>query len=270
MRRSALLLLALALALGLAAPAGAAPMVWNANLTLGMAIQGIAPITISSPGTVSVDLPGQTLSVGAGAVVYATPIVVPVTSTSAIQSVTIPSIQNLTGSFFLGGGAVPGESCPPGLREACVAGTGIGGQMGIDATVNVHVIPNVVVVPLVIDAVGVGIGGSTSIPFSVDAAPWTTRTASLVLQSGTLVSTVGSALTPGGVSFVTPTYIEAFGFEVPTILFFSVELLSVPEPAPMLLLAAGAAGWAVSGWRSDTGRRRRRGSEGRRSGPADR
>ncbi len=237
--------------LALAGPAHAGLVAGPINLTV--AIQGLAPITINSSGTVSVT--NHTIIIAAGAVGLPAPVVIPVTATSAINSITATQISNQSGTFSLGGitNQLPSEICPTAIpaNSACNAGGNIGGVMGLSGIINVHVIPNVVVIPVNLNDARLGQGGFTPAPFTFDAAGWTVGQA--FVNSGNIVTTTGvytSSVT--GVTLVTPVFVSALGNLLP--LFASLELVnvhisSVPEPGSLLLIGAGVAGLALLGRR---------------------
>jgi len=108
---------------------------------------------------------------------------------------------------------------------------------------------------------GVGVGGTLTGSYageslSIEAAPWTVRTASLTAhtESGALVTLVtqGSlhgansftgttAITGGELSLVTPLRLIASGGP-PTPAFARLSMRFVPEPELLLLLGAGVSG----------------------------
>lgn len=112
---------------------------------------------------------------------------------------------------------------------------------------------------------GVGVGGVLTGSFagenvSIEAAPWTVRTASLTAHTGsgalvTLVTqgslhgahsfTGTTAITGGELSLVTPLRLHASGGP-PTPAFARLSMRFVPEPGLLLLLAAGVSGlWGL-------------------------
>ncbi|NNL67707.1 MAG: hypothetical protein HKP30_15765, partial [Myxococcales bacterium] len=214
-----ILALALAVASLPASPAGAAPIQRQADYFLSFALQGLGPIGFGGTTRISVDFAAETLDVAAGALSLASPLIVPITATTAVSSVTATAIANQAGSFSVGGADVPGELCPPDPDSACVAGGGLGGPMGFVGSLRVHIVSDVVVIPLDLDLAGIGRGGAITSPFVIDAAPWTTRTAAIRF-SGSLGdrigSTLGAPLTSDGFSLVTPAYVQALGFLVPS------------------------------------------------------
>lgn len=229
----------LLLALG-AAAAEAVPVASTATLTVR--IPGSDPFDIVGSGTV--DVIGSTIVVPAGMVSLSTSVVVPVTSSTAIASISASHLSNLTGTFSLGGAALAGETCPPAPDSACVNGGGLGGVMALTGTVFVAIIPDIVVIPVNLNEGGFGQGGSTTSPFTYDAAPWTTGTAQVRTASGTFLLSGNSTAQLG---LVTPAYVSALGNVSPIFLTFDLESLVIgPEPGTgLLLLTAGAAGLAA-------------------------
>jgi hypothetical protein len=121
----------LAAALLTSGVAHAAPVVTSGTFTL--AIEGLAPITIPTSGTISVT--GSTTIVPAGYVSLPTRVTVPVTSTTWPTSLEISRLSNLTGTFRSGGAGGLGETCPTGVSAACVTAGGVGGAMAMTGTV---------------------------------------------------------------------------------------------------------------------------------------
>lgn len=134
----------IAVCLALAAPAAAAPISTGATLELQVMVPGRPIVSISGAG--QVDVTGSTLTVPAGLVALSDSIIVPVTASTALQSVSITKLSNLSGSFSIGGvtAQAPGEVCSggPALGEACNAGGGIGGGMGLTGTIRLDIIPD--------------------------------------------------------------------------------------------------------------------------------
>ena len=242
MRRSIATGLAM-LGLFIGGAAQAAPV--PTGIILGVSIQGLAPITLAGVTTVSVT--GSTLSIGAGAITLPAPLVVPVTGTTAINSLTAVKLSNLAGTFSAGGvtAQAPGELCGggPAAGTACNVGGGVGGTMGLTGTIAVHVIPNIVVIPVNLNAALLGQGGATNQPFTFDAAAWTTRTG--LVNTGN--NTVGLTGSVGPLTLVTPTFVLALGNLLP--IFGTLTLTNsggpLPEPGGLVLILAGIAGIAL-------------------------
>ncbi len=227
--------------------AQAAPVATNIVITV--TIQGLGPISFSSAGSVSVT--GSSVSIAAGAVSLPAPVVVPVTATTAVASLTAMTISNQAGTFSVGGvtAQAPTEICGggPAAGTACNTGGGVGGAMGVSGTINVHIIPNITVIPVDLNLALLGQGGATSVPFTIDAALFSTG-AGLVNTGANIASTAGS---PGPLTLVTPTFLQALGNVLPifTSITFTNVSLPVPEPSPWLLIGAGALGIAFFGLR---------------------
>ena len=229
------------------------------KITLEVEVQGLAPVGITSPG--SVDVTGSTISIAAGAVTQGDPIVVPVTGSTAIQSITAVNIANLAGTFSVGGltAQLPAEVCaaaPAG--EGCNEGGGVGGAMGITGSVIVQVIAMVVEIPVNLNGAGVGQGGEVLTPFTFDNGGWTTglafvRTndpAAEPTPSAQFVFAGGEALTADGgpgVSLVTATFLSALGNILPVIGRLIVPV-PAPEPGAVLQIVAGAGGLLLVGF----------------------
>lgn len=241
---------ALATLLFLAPAATAAPMAVQATLRVGLGHTFLPFVTATGTGTVSVTGGGKIL-VPAG-LVSLPGTTIPVTSATGIGSLQVSGLANQSGTFSVGGasGQVAGETCAtPAIGEGCVGGGGLGGAMGLTGTIAVHIIPHVAVFPLNVNQLLIGQGGSTSMPFSADAAPWTTSVGRLgfATTNGSLAtsSTVGTHAGGLTLTLVTATYIAGCGNLWPTLSSFQLTAL-VPEPGVMLLLGLGAAGLALA------------------------
>jgi hypothetical protein len=233
--------------------AQAAPVVTTA--ILGVAIQGLAPLTVTSVGTV--DVTGSTVTVPAGLVTLTSTIVVPVTGTTAINTLSIKVLSNLAGTFSVGGvtAALPGEVCPGGgpvanasSGAACNVGGGIGGSMILTGTIFVNIIPNIVVIPVNLNSALIGQGGSTNSPFLIDAAGWSTGTGLVNTGVNIVPATTG---TGSPFTLVSPTFVSALGNLLPIFATLTLTAVSlpVPEPGSLLLIGTGIAGLALLGSR---------------------
>jgi hypothetical protein len=231
--------------------AQASPVVTGA--TLGVAIQGLAPLTVGGGGTV--DVTGSTVTVPAGLVSLGSTITVPVTGTTAIANLSIMTLSNLSGTFSVGGvtNQLASEVCTTldpndsgGL--ACNTGGGIGGVMGLTGTILVNVIPGIVVIPVNLQSALIGLGGSTNSPFAIDAAAWSTGTGLVNTGVNVLPATTG---TGSPFTLVSPTFVSALGNLLPIFATLSLTNVSlpVPEPGSLLLIGTGIAGLALLGSR---------------------
>ncbi len=219
--------------------AQAAPVAGNIIVTVS--IQGLAPISFSGAGVVSVS--GSTLSIAAGAVSLPAPIVVPVTATTAVTSITAMTVSNQAGTFSAGGvtAQAPSELCGagPAAGTACNTGGGIGGVMGLSGFINVHVIPNVVVIPVDLNAALLGQGGATASPFTIDAAVFSTGAGAV--NTGTNVLTAAGSGAP--ITLVSPTFVLALGNLLPIFTSLTISgLQPIPEPNGLLLILTALAG----------------------------
>jgi hypothetical protein len=247
--RKLLIALAVAAALG-ASPAWSAPVQTGAQLEL--TFEGLGSVAVSGSGTVS--LSGSTVVVGAGLVFlpYATidlsgwPPSFPLYTRMEFHG-----LANQTGTFSLGGitQQLPGEVCSgASAGQACNAGGSVGGAMGITGTF--YFLPAEFPIPIHLGTVGLGQGGTATMPFTVDNAGWTTgsafvRTANAT--AGSVQQTVHGGTGP--LQLVTATYAGILGQEVPVTATLTLTDVYLPEPETLLLLAAGAVGAAWVGRR---------------------
>lgn len=232
----------------------AAPV--SGKIQLQISIEGLAPVGITSSGTV--DVTGSTITIAAGAVSQGAAIVVPVTGATAIQSITALGISNQAATFSLGGitAQLPGETCAaaaPG--SACNSGGNVGGVMGINGTVIVQVIAMVVEIPVNLDAAGIGQGGAVVTPFTIDNAGFTTGAAFVRTNdplgtptpSAQVTANGGATLTLNGgpgIALVSPTFLSALGNVLPVKATLIVPIAPIPEPSTLLLLGSGIVGVA--------------------------
>jgi hypothetical protein len=263
-----------------ATAADAAPVARTADLTISISIGGLSPLVFTTNGaTVTVDDeagldPLGRIMLSAGAVSLATPVTIPVTTTTSIQSLRASGIANLSGAFSIGGAAsnIPTSEfpCPPASAGiACVQQTGLGGPMGFSGTITVQVGP--VPIPLPLSVIGIGVGGLNIQGFTFEAAPWTRWTGSVQFTSTTsqavhlpgstdvvitnmfvTTDTQMGATTASTLTLVSPTYVSALGNLLPVFSELEIRFTDgqglptfvnekVPEPGSTLaLLSAGA------------------------------
>jgi len=240
-------LLAVATSLILSTPAAAAPM--NGSFTLSISVRGLPTVTVLGAG--NIDVTGGVVTVPAG-LVFGGSLVVPATATTAIDSVSVLGLGNLSGTFSIGGitAQAPGEVCPGGIAPAgplgglaCNVGGNLGGLMGLTGTLAVNVVPTIVVIPIHLSG-NLGLGGSTNSPFYFDSAGWTSGTG-LVNTGVTTVSAHGTS-TASGFQLVSPLFVSACGNVLPIFASFTASsLAAVPEPAYWALVWFGLLGIVV-------------------------
>lgn len=240
----------LALLLTCAGSAQAAPV--TTDIELGIRIEGLDSIT-----TLQVTFTNQVVDVTDGTVTLPAAtltglgLVVPVTVTTSLDNLNVSTLGIQGGTFSVGGitNQLSFEVCRvrvfPG--SACNVGGGIGGIMGLTGTVDVSIVPMIVVIPLDLNQLSVGQGLGTNSPFTNEAAGWTTGTG--LVNTGTATrSTIGAGAGP--LVLVSPTYLDALGFLLPIFATLVVTNTSVvvPEASGLALLLAGAVGLATLGF----------------------
>ncbi len=247
-------------ALGLlltASAASAAPVARVADLTLTADFDGFATIVVSAQDVaITVDDQTGAVSLPAGALQLQSPVVVPVTATTAVAQVTAQTVTNQAGAFSVGGaqGLANEPNCPnTASGQACVDGAGLGGPMGLTGSVNIHVVPNALVIPVDLNLARVGQGGTavTGV-LGFDAAPWSVgrgeiRLFSTPLSASVTIAQTGSQ-TASMITLVSPTFVQAFGNLLPvqTTLQIALEPLP-PDPGPTPVPVVGAAGLRLLG-----------------------
>jgi hypothetical protein len=234
------------------------------ELALGVHVPGQGILTLgTAAGSVSVVDGavsfGEPLTIAAGAIGQTTPVVVPVTTTTALASISFQSVVNQVGFATQTLSGAASFYCGPSAADACL---GIGPQlsMGLSGALNLALVPNVIQSPVDLAAAGVGVGGAVTgtalmLPLRIQAAPWVAGSAFVATGGGGSTSWSGTAtgeqtnfdatITWSKVSsimFVSPTYVELGDTVVP--LFFTLGITFVPEPTSAVLLA-GALGLAL-------------------------
>ncbi|MGH0037060.1 MAG: PEP-CTERM sorting domain-containing protein [Myxococcota bacterium] len=266
--------IAVPLALAIAvfpSPGAAAPIARSADVTLQVSFPfirdaGIQPF-VGNPSTfhlqasgvaVGVDETAGSITLAAGALALTTTALLPVTGNTSVASLTANNLANASGRFSIGGaaGLVGEPACPPSQGRACVAQSGLGGEMGLAGTVFLHIVPDIVVISLDLAAMGLGLGGplsSAGVGFSmlVDGAPWTIGAASVAAQgvTPTVLATTAGGISGSTLSLVSPAYIQNAFVVGLTPIFSRLEIEftdglgvpgfasdMVPEPSTQLLL----------------------------------
>ncbi len=214
--------------------------------------------TVSQASTsVMVDHGLGSISLAAGALQQTTPLVLPLSATTAVQSLTAKSISNAAGTFSLAGAAgQPGEDpCPAaGAGVACVSQLGFGGTMLLQGSLNYQLIPGFITIPVPFPTLGVGRGGAgTAAPVTADAAPFTVRTAQALTASGAAFARSGT-VSASTFRLVSPTYVDLIGIEIAVFTTLEIEFTDgggvpdfvsqVPEASVVVLLTV--AGFALA------------------------
>ena len=256
-----LFVLALAACLCSASVAGASPLFWEG--TLSIEVLGLPPLSMTGGGVATVDGPGggwlQTLRLAATRGGIEGSALVPITDPALAPNVAVRATASLgTGSFapISGGTGTPSltrQVLPlRGLAKLCLFSTSCGTFLPLPLTQQTP--------EGGLAGVGVGgvltVGGTGPLRFSIEAAPWTLHTATVVLKTaggGDLPvyasglvhgagSLTGSTAAPGGVvQLVTPIRIIS---SQPSQMgaFGRLSVRFLPEPGWLVLLAAGLAG----------------------------
>lgn len=250
-------------ALLLPAVAHALPQTLAAEFSLGVRVPGQGVVALgTATGSVSVldgaVSFGEPLGIAAGAVSQTAAAAVPVTSTTALASVSFQSLRNRTGLATQTLSGIAGYSCGIHAGPACI---GFGPQlsMGLSGTLNLVLLPNVIQSPVDLAAAGVGVGGSLTgnalmLPLEIQAAPWVAGSAYVSTGDGGATSWLGTITGEqtnfdttitwsrvSSVTFVSPAYVALGDTVVP--LFFTFGIAFVPEPGTALLLAGAAGLW---------------------------
>ncbi|MGH0033788.1 MAG: thrombospondin type 3 repeat-containing protein [Myxococcota bacterium] len=222
-----------ATALLLGSPALAAPVErpieyeWRLSVPFGVAILPTPAILGSGNGTLSVDDSDRSIAAAADALGFTGRVTIPVTATTSVASITMTRLGNAAATFGLGrvAATVPSELCPtapPTSPTACVVGDGLGGRMALSGTLAIHIIANIVVIPVNLDAARIGQSGTASSPFTIDAAPWTLGTGRILSDGVTFEPRGTTNPGAGSMRMVTPTFMLALGLLAPPV--FEVEI----------------------------------------------
>ena len=251
----------IAASLAFATAAAAGEMRWSGTLSLEFLSAGLPRVAI--PGTGVASLNGA----GGGFRLTSLRLAGGITGTAAVP-VTDPdvtaSIRSVRGSLMLGSGVLRpfSPSAPPGEVQLTKSTLPVRGSVRLCFFFSDCL--DALVLPLTVadGRTGLGVGGSWTVGgfgtlrISMEAAPWTPRTASVIVttESGETVGVPAAgwihgpfslattaALTSGAISIVTPMRIKSSdGRQIPV--FGRLTLRFVPEPGQLPLLAVGIAG----------------------------
>jgi membrane protease YdiL (CAAX protease family) len=251
----------IAASLAFATAAAAGEMRWSGTLSLEFLSAGLPRVAI--PGTGVASLNGA----GGGFRLSSLRLAGGITGTAAVP-VTDPdvtaSIRSVRGSVTLGSGVLRpfSPSAPPGEVQLTKSTLPVRGSVRLCFFFSDCL--DALVLPLTVadGRTGLGVGGSWTVGgfgtlrISMEAAPWTPRTASVIVttESGETVGVPAAgwihgpfslastaALTSGAISLVTPMRIKSSdGRQIPV--FGRLTLRFVPEPGQLPLLAVGIAG----------------------------
>jgi len=250
-----------AASLAFAHAAAAGEMRWSGTLALEFLAAGFPGIAIPGSGVASVNAAGggfglTSLRLAGGITGSA---VVPVTDPEVASS-----IRSVRASVTLGSGALRPfwPSAPPGQAQLTQGALPVRGSARLCFLFSDC--QDALVLPLTVSdgRTGLGVGGSWTVGgfgrvrISLEAAPWTPRTASAIVPTGSggsvgipaagwihgpfsLATT--AALTGGALSLVTPVRIQSgSAHQIPG--FGRLTLHFVPEPDRLPLLVVGIAG----------------------------
>lgn len=222
-----------AAAVMVAGQAQAAPTAWTGSLAVG--IGTLPPIAALGSGVANYS-GGSTFTLAAGE--FATVVTIPVTDPGAFPIAGIKATVSNNAGSFAGGSGIMGVA---GTANVCLfAGC------GAPPPANVNV-------PFTVAGTrGVGIGGGPIlvggyVSVTVQGAPWTVGTATIMTSMGGTVTQMGY-VAGNNVQLVTPIVINTnIGASATLPAFGILNLTFVPEPGTLLLLASGVAGLAVLG-----------------------
>jgi len=252
----------------IAAPAGAKTLDWHGTMDLEMWAGSGVTLQGSGVATVNDSSGGNHLSTlriaggisGSGTVPVTDPLV-----TGQVKSVLGSSMRLLTGTLTGISGAPPiakGALPVAGYMRVCLFATGCGVNLPLNltfATTNGG-----------ISGVGVGglltLGGNGAVRISIENAPWTLATASLVNQTvkggyttltrvgfvhgGASATDSSTAAGSGVIQLVSPQQVSTAGVEgnsQKVANFSTLTLHFIPEPGLLLLIASGVVGLGLLG-----------------------
>jgi hypothetical protein len=203
---------------------------WNLSILAGIASLEVPTRLGSGTAALSVDDAGRSIVVVSDALAFTSPVIIPITSTTSVASLTMTGIHHAAATWGADrvAATAPQEICPatpPATSIACVEGGELGGQMGLDGVLAVHVIQNIVVIPVDLMAAGVGRSGSTNTPFTMDAAPWTLGNGRVLASTQTFSVAGATDRAAGSMRLVTPTYVNALGFLTPPVFDLQISFV---------------------------------------------
>lgn len=200
-------------------PGAAAAKVIETTARLAIEVVGAGVVSAEATGLVSVA--GNGMIVPAGLLRLTADVSVPTTGITLISDLILTrNVRNLQGTLSHRGVTkqLPGEVCPgtghPDIGEACVEGRGLGGRLALSGVMRVVIVPMAVTVPVELDRLRIGQGGSTNIPLTYDAAAWTTGQGLVFSGSETAVVASGERIP---ITLVSPVFVNALGIRLPVV-----------------------------------------------------
>jgi membrane protease YdiL (CAAX protease family) len=256
----------IATSLALANAAAAGEMRFSGTFSLEFPSAGLPRVAIPGTGVASVN------GSGGGFGLTSLRLAGGITGTAAVPVTdpdVTPSIPSVRGAVTLGSGGLRpfSPSAPPGEPQLTQSTLPVRGSARLCFLFSDC--QDALVLPLTVadGRAGLGVGGSWTVGgfrtqrISIEGAPWTPRTASVIVTTrggdtvgipaagwihGPFSLATTAALTSGAVSLVTPIRIESNdGRQIPA--FGRLTLRFVPEPGRLPLLAIGIAGLVCLG-----------------------